>query len=671
MYTMKESVAVAKEADAKKGVSPTKNDKSIHRVRNEPERQLGSLRGVIDNIRRNGGTPSVENIAMQLSGMHTAQRAPALLALQRTHGNWYVQRVVAGIQAKLMVGQPGDIYEQEADRVADQVMGRSAETQRNHPKTMVISPVDVLNRSTSVGTEPKEEKELQLPKDSKNYYNRPDEQTGGLNRINYGGMPLPHQVRAYFEPRFGHDFGQVKVHHDAYAAQFARRMHAKAFTYQNHIVFGQNQFLPATRQGKRLIAHELVHVVQQTGRKARSGSSHIMHSSPLDFVQRAAEDWLEASPNPADFSNEELALELYSIGLWLQDHPEAPERQHLLIVLDAFETEATTRADQIGLTDVAEGRTTPLAAGLAGEFPAEPASPPHTERPPIRQPLSRPHVSQPVPGPPTAAPTPVVSRGASSFGVLSAAVLAFLVLFLYARESIMSEDEERRLGEEFRRRELERELRARPGPEAAPRPGPDVIPNLPEPPEPRRRVPEPCCCCIRSITIPDITRVETPEEVQDTPLGRFQTAPTVGHRFNVEIVVDYSGNGAPQPCQLQWFEATNIPYILGTSADTEHDIYPLRTSSFRAWNAHVPPCPAHGVVSPPPIIESDYPHIPIREEYVYRYIDFRIRVNSGGIECNCDHPFLQVRTSQLLVVQNGIALWGPDEGTDPYPASAP
>ena len=51
--------------------------------------------------------------------MHTAQHAPVLLALQQTHGNWYVQRVVSGIQAKLKVGQPGDIYEQEADRVAN------------------------------------------------------------------------------------------------------------------------------------------------------------------------------------------------------------------------------------------------------------------------------------------------------------------------------------------------------------------------------------------------------------------------------------------------------------------------------------------------------------------------------------------------------------------------
>lgn len=116
---MKASVAVAKEVDAKKGVSPTKTDNSILRLRDEPEMQLGSLRSVIGNITRNGGTPSVESIATDLSGMHTAQRAPALLALQQTHGNRYVQRVVTGIQAKLVVGQPRGIYEQEVDRVAE------------------------------------------------------------------------------------------------------------------------------------------------------------------------------------------------------------------------------------------------------------------------------------------------------------------------------------------------------------------------------------------------------------------------------------------------------------------------------------------------------------------------------------------------------------------------
>ena len=122
---MRGTVAVAKEADKKKEFSPTKSDNdSIHRAQHEPEMQLGSLRDVMGNIRRDGGTPSVESIATQLSGMHTTQRAPVLLTLQQTHGNRYVQRVVAGIQAKLVVGQTGDIYEQEADRGYLRARGR-------------------------------------------------------------------------------------------------------------------------------------------------------------------------------------------------------------------------------------------------------------------------------------------------------------------------------------------------------------------------------------------------------------------------------------------------------------------------------------------------------------------------------------------------------------------
>jgi hypothetical protein len=105
--------------DAKKEFSPTRSDKNIQGLPKKHEGQLGSLRGVIDTIRRDGGKPSAESIATHLSSMHTAQRAPALLALQQTHGNRYVQRVVTGLQAKLAVGQPGDIYEQEVDQVVE------------------------------------------------------------------------------------------------------------------------------------------------------------------------------------------------------------------------------------------------------------------------------------------------------------------------------------------------------------------------------------------------------------------------------------------------------------------------------------------------------------------------------------------------------------------------
>ena len=106
----------------RKGLRPLTRARKAFHLRDEPDRQPGSIGAVISNISRNGAVPSADSIATQLSSMHTSQRAPVLLALQQTHGNRYVQRVVSGIQAKLTVGQPGDVYEQETDRVADAVM---------------------------------------------------------------------------------------------------------------------------------------------------------------------------------------------------------------------------------------------------------------------------------------------------------------------------------------------------------------------------------------------------------------------------------------------------------------------------------------------------------------------------------------------------------------------
>src|SRR5262249_34461499 len=73
------------------------------------------------------------------------------------------------------------------------------------------------------------------------------------------GTPLGDDTRAFFEPRFGHDFAHVRVHADARAAESARAVNAHAYTVGNHVVLGAGQ------TDTRLLAHELAHVVQQTG----------------------------------------------------------------------------------------------------------------------------------------------------------------------------------------------------------------------------------------------------------------------------------------------------------------------------------------------------------------------------------------------------------------------
>lgn len=80
------------------------------------------------------------------------------------------------------------------------------------------------------------------------------------------GEPLAAADRAEFEQRYGHDFGRVRIHADARAADSARALHAQAYTVGPHVAFGAGRYAPRTRQGRELLAHELAHVVQQQGR---------------------------------------------------------------------------------------------------------------------------------------------------------------------------------------------------------------------------------------------------------------------------------------------------------------------------------------------------------------------------------------------------------------------
>lgn len=77
------------------------------------------------------------------------------------------------------------------------------------------------------------------------------------------GQPLDPAVRRFMEPRFGHDFSQVRIHNDTQAAQSAKSVNALAYTLGGHVVFGTGQYSPHTNNGRELLAHELSHVIQQ------------------------------------------------------------------------------------------------------------------------------------------------------------------------------------------------------------------------------------------------------------------------------------------------------------------------------------------------------------------------------------------------------------------------
>jgi hypothetical protein len=134
------------------------------------------------------------------------------------------------------------------------------------------------------------------------------------------GEPLDPEIRAFMEPRFGHDFGQVRVHTDHSAAAMARALGARAYTVGRHVVFAAGQYRPRSKSGRRLLAHELTHVVQQGSSPAVQRQIEEERPEPEPTGPRkdapsagngetsAVPDSLEAPP-PAEHVSHDLAPE--------------------------------------------------------------------------------------------------------------------------------------------------------------------------------------------------------------------------------------------------------------------------------------------------------------------------------------------------------------------------
>jgi hypothetical protein len=166
----------------------------------------------------------------------------------------------ATFQAKLEVGLPGDHFEQEADRVADRVVGGSA------AGAGAIRPASVSTlRRACADRGPDDERTIQRAPAATTVPASPATDLPSIGP----GRPLSPAARGYFEPRFGRAFDDVRIHAGPEANASARAVRARAYTVGHDIAFAAGQYAPETTEGRRLLAHELTHVVQQTGATAR------------------------------------------------------------------------------------------------------------------------------------------------------------------------------------------------------------------------------------------------------------------------------------------------------------------------------------------------------------------------------------------------------------------
>jgi len=227
--------------------------------------------------------PTTRAAPAQPSSMPAMQRKPAC-ACGGTCPHCQAKRV----QTKLSISEPGDAFEREADHVADTVMRMPNPTAANHGsaarQALSIQRAPALDDSTqglsmwsTDRSDPLQPEWFGDERTAPSHLARraagteaPSPRPGAsleaeLNKLPQSGTALSREERQFFEPRFGNDFGNVRIHADAHADRLARSINAEAFTFGSHIAFRSERYAPRSESGQRLLAHELTHVVQQTG----------------------------------------------------------------------------------------------------------------------------------------------------------------------------------------------------------------------------------------------------------------------------------------------------------------------------------------------------------------------------------------------------------------------
>ncbi|HZM90328.1 MAG TPA: DUF4157 domain-containing protein [Blastocatellia bacterium] len=169
-------------------------------------------------------------------------------------------------KSSLPISEPGDVFEREADSVADRAMQQMNGSTKPTGQQELGSTPPVAARASSPGVAP----------------SQPSLSNGFMNSQS-AGNPMSGEVKERMENALGYDFGGVRVHNDSAASSVARDIHSEAFTYRSHIFFREGRYRPHLPGGQRLLAHELAHVVQQGGAHESIGRRA---SSAVPRVQR-------------------------------------------------------------------------------------------------------------------------------------------------------------------------------------------------------------------------------------------------------------------------------------------------------------------------------------------------------------------------------------------------
>jgi Domain of unknown function (DUF4157) len=224
------------------------------------------------------------------------------------------------IQTKLKISEPGDVYEQETDQVADEVMRMPEPTIQLELDSPIIQTKSEGGRIIS------------------------NILSNQIISLQGDGGSMNSNTKSFMESRFGQDFSRVRIHTDSKAVQLNQELNAQAFTVGNNVFFNLGKYLPESDSGKHLLAHELVHVLQQD-------CNDVIHRKPMaqNIKAKKRDVWLKKlAKQPGDAhrnwkhltSMEKMALVIqmtnhygYDFGksfLWYTNHPINVVDQHFI-----------------------------------------------------------------------------------------------------------------------------------------------------------------------------------------------------------------------------------------------------------------------------------------------------------------------------------------------------
>jgi hypothetical protein len=213
------------------------------------------------------------------------------------------------LQTKLVIGDANDQFEQEADRVADQIMRMPAKSHDVIAASPFGASNHALQRKCACGGIPGpsgeceacRKKRLGLQRRATDSHGPTDVPSIVHEVLRSAGRPLDAETRAFMEPRFDYDFSDVRVHFGAHAAQSARAVNARAYAVGTDLVFGAGQYTPENAAGKKLLAHELAHVVQQKGSSLSraAAESHLWRLTDEDGEPSEPEAAELSMPSPS------------------------------------------------------------------------------------------------------------------------------------------------------------------------------------------------------------------------------------------------------------------------------------------------------------------------------------------------------------------------------------